>query len=118
MISEATKSQGSYQAAFRDQQASGPGALPSWLQRLRERAMDHFEALGFPGVDNEEWKYTNVAPIARADFSPVVAGSSSAPVITDTDISAFTYQEARDNKLVFVNGLLSMDLSSPVEAHG
>jgi Fe-S cluster assembly protein SufD len=39
-------------------------------------------------------------------------------VITDTDISAFTYPEARDNKLVFVNGLLRLDLSSPVEAHG
>ena len=112
MTSEATKSQDRYQAAFHDLQANGSKGVPSWLQRLRERAMDHFETLGFPAVTDEEWKYTNVAPIARADFSPVVAIGGSAPVITGDQISQFTYAEARDSRLVFVNGLLRSDLSS------
>lgn len=122
MISEATKSQSSYQAAFRARQAEASKTLPSWLQRLRERAMEHFETLGFPRTDNEEWKYTNVAPIAKSDFSPasapVLTNGESVGLLTGKEISAFTYAEARDGTLVFVNGLLRSDLSSVSSAAG
>jgi Fe-S cluster assembly protein SufD len=74
--------------------------------------MDHFEAVGFPGMADEEWKYTNVAPIARGDFSPAQSIRSSAPLLTVDEISAFEYPEARDNRLVFVNGVLVVEASS------
>ncbi len=45
---------------------------PPWLNDLRAAAWEQFDARGFPTArrGNEPWKYTNVAPIARAVFSP------------------------------------------------
>ncbi len=36
---------------------------------LQEKAIEHFFRLGFPTSKNEEWKYTNIAPIVSKDFS-------------------------------------------------
>jgi Fe-S cluster assembly protein SufD len=43
------------------------GAEP-WLVKLREAAFARFAQLGFPTTRNEEWRFTNVAPIARTAF--------------------------------------------------
>jgi Fe-S cluster assembly protein SufD len=43
---------------------------PAWLQVLRDRAFAHFAELGFPTTHDEEWRFTNVAPIARTVFAP------------------------------------------------
>jgi len=42
----------------------------AWLQSLREAAFQRFAELGFPTTKDEEWRFTNVAPIARARFVP------------------------------------------------
>jgi Fe-S cluster assembly protein SufD len=111
MITEAIKTEDNYRAAFRALQAKGPGQNPaSWLARLRESAMDRFEALGFPTVANEEWKYTNVAQIARLGFFP--AADDSALAISESELVEFTYPEAATSQLVLVNGVVSSDLSS------
>jgi Fe-S cluster assembly protein SufD len=55
----------------------------SWLQKLRENAFTRFTELGFPTTRDEEWRFTNVAPIARTQFQPAVgsfAGAFSPPV--------------------------------------
>src|ERR1022692_2957691 len=44
-------------------------AAPAWLQALRDAAFARFTALGFPTTHNEEWRFTNVAPIARTTFA-------------------------------------------------
>jgi Fe-S cluster assembly protein SufD len=55
------------------------------MRELREEAFARFLELGFPPVKNEDWKYTNIAPIAKerwtaparpSDFSPA-AGEKS-----------------------------------------
>lgn len=38
------------------------------LREVRGEAWERFRSLGFPTTKHEEWKYTNVAPIARAAF--------------------------------------------------
>jgi Fe-S cluster assembly protein SufD len=111
MVSQIVKQENTYQAAFRElQSALADFRRVSWVDRLRESAMDQFERLGFPSVKEEEWKYTNVAPIAKIDFSPVVT-SDGAPSSAD-QLEQFTYPEARESRLVFVNGILRTDLSS------
>ena len=45
------------------------------LRKLRERAFEAFIKLGFPTFKNEDWKYTNVAPIASGDWSIASEGS-------------------------------------------
>jgi len=56
---------GAWLAAFSRQ----PQAAP-WLQQLREAAFQRFAELGFPTTHEEDWRFTNVAPIARATFVP------------------------------------------------
>ena len=50
------------------------------LRPVRERAFRYFEVNGFPSVRDENWKYTNVAPIAKEDWTiaPVALTSSTA----------------------------------------
>src|SRR5438309_1977848 len=45
---------------------------------LRKEAFRYFEENGFPSVRNEDWKYTNVASIAKEDWrvKPVTLTSS------------------------------------------
>jgi len=54
---------GNWLDEFTGQQPAEP-----WLQALRESAFARFTELGFPTTRDEEWRFTNVAPIARANF--------------------------------------------------
>src|ERR1035437_533165 len=44
-------------------------AAPACLQPLRDAAFARFAELGFATTHNEEWRFTNVAPIARTTFA-------------------------------------------------
>ncbi len=79
-----------------------------WFERLRGAAKERFAELGLPDVKNEEWKYTNVAPIARMDFNSP-AGRVDSP---DAKLSELGFPETMESQLVFVNGKLRSDLSS------
>ena len=108
MVTEIATQNNSFQKAFRALQESQTAAPASWLQRLRENAMARFEELGFPTTKDEEWKYTNVAPIFRAGFTPSLEETPHA----DIDFASFAIAETKDSQLVFVNGGLRDDLSS------
>jgi Fe-S cluster assembly protein SufD len=45
----------------------------AWLQERRDAGFQRFAELGFPTTHDEEWRFTNVAPIARATFRVVRA---------------------------------------------
>lgn len=45
-------------------------AEPTRVAEMRRRAIERFAAVGFPSTREEEWRFTNVAPIARASFRP------------------------------------------------
>lgn len=88
--------------------AQQPESNVAWFERLRRTSMERFEELGLPTVRDEEWKYTNIAPIARMDFK---ASTSAAPA-NDSDLIGLGVYEARDSKLVFVNGKFRSELST------
>ena len=46
-----------------------PQGGPRWLQDLRDRGASRFTQLGFPTVRDEEWRFTNVAPITATEFT-------------------------------------------------
>jgi len=50
-----------------------------WLQEIRDAAFQRFSELGFPTTRNEEWRFTNVAPIARTNFRNVLSAPSEIP---------------------------------------
>src|SRR5215468_3008684 len=89
------------------------GRDPAWIAHLREKAGAAFESLDFPTTRDEEWKYTNVAPILkvpyRESFDPEMNGLKRPSA---RDVEPFTFAESRDSLLVFVNGAFSRELSN------
>jgi Fe-S cluster assembly protein SufD len=107
-MSQAVKEKSVYAEAFRDFNARAPEGEPAWVARLRGGAFERFEELGFPTTDEEDWKYTNVAPISRAEFMPAEGSKELESVAVEPFISA----EARQSCLVFVDGVFRRELSS------
>lgn len=107
-MSQAIKEQSVYADAFRNFSSRAGG--PSWLARLRDDAFGRFEETGFPTTREEEWKYTNVAPLARRAFE--VAGEDGASKLESGAVEQFVYEEARRSRLVFVNGVFNREFSS------
>jgi Fe-S cluster assembly protein SufD len=105
MVTELVKSENSYQTAFRTVRESSPTV--AWMELVRSSAMDRFEQLGFPPVKEEDWKYTNLATLAKEEFVPVTSGSSEA-----LDLKRFEYPETAEAHLVVVDGFLREDLST------
>ncbi|PYS48400.1 MAG: Fe-S cluster assembly protein SufD [Acidobacteria bacterium] len=113
MVSQVIKEQSSYSAAFDAlQKKEGEDAEPSWLRRLRENAFARFEELGFPTTHQEEWKYTNVAPVAKVKFEVAFENVKDSTQIDSAQLQSFTYVEAHKSQLVFINGHYSSALSS------
>lgn len=84
-----------------------PGTSLKWLCDQRERALAQFKSSGFPSPREEEWKYTNVAPIERKLFTPSTKGEQR---IDEAWLKP--YRLAGSHQLVFVNGFFAADFSS------
>src|SRR3712207_7372726 len=76
-MTQATLEKSTYRAAWEAARARDGRALPSWAARLSEGAFESFEREGFPTTAQEDWKYTSVAPIARANFEPAARGGET-----------------------------------------
>jgi len=106
-----TKADNPYVAAFH-QATSFRNDEPAWLRDVRESSFSRFNEVGFPTVTEEEWKYTNVAAIARTDFAPVTQPNGTS--LTKERLQTWTYAEA-PARLVFVNGVFRPDLSTAAD---
>jgi Fe-S cluster assembly protein SufD len=84
-----------------------PQGGPRWLQDLRDRAAARFAALGFPTVRDEDWRFTNVAPIAAAEFKPTGGDAAHA---TEAELAGYLYSDAA-HRIVVVNGRFVAELS-------
>ena len=98
-----------YLDLFRAREKESGGSAPAWLARLRREAIDRFEALGFPTVRQEAWRFTDVSPIAREPFRPVDGYRPNG--LDVPTIKGFTYPGLEGPRLVFVNGHFAADLS-------
>ncbi|MBV9956857.1 MAG: Fe-S cluster assembly protein SufD [Acidobacteria bacterium] len=111
MVTQTVKEQGAYEAAFRKFQEQ-TSADASWVKRLRESAYDRFEQLGFPTTAEEEWKYTNVAPIAKSSFETAFEREAVQGGSLENQLERFAYAESRGSRLVFINGRYQAQLSA------
>ncbi len=75
---------------------------PAWISPLRKAGMDRFAELGFPTLSDEDWRFTNVAGIAKLPFRPVLA--PAACQLTRETIETFTFGRLPAHRLVFVDG--------------
>ncbi|MGH8738087.1 MAG: Fe-S cluster assembly protein SufD [Burkholderiales bacterium] len=86
-----------------------PGSGTPWVERMRRLALDQFAARGFPSVREEEWKYTNVEPIARHRFE---APTRPAAGVTPGQVAALAFGgDGSEHLLVFVDGFFVPSLS-------
>jgi Fe-S cluster assembly protein SufD len=76
------------------------------LELVRSSAIERFEQLGFPTTRDEEWKYTNLASLAKQSFVPATRQERFS-----IDTTRFVYPETSTAHLVLVNGFLSEELS-------
>ncbi len=80
---------------------------PLWLRKQREDAFAQFQKAGFPTMRDEDWHFTNVAPIAERTFSlakPATVGKA--------DIEHFRLRHEEWSGIVLVNGMFSRELST------
>ncbi len=90
--------------------ADPQGAL-GWLKQLRTQAIDQAGQLRFPTAKDEEWRFTDVSPLARLPYKP----AQKASTLNISDIQHFFIAES-DHRLVFVDGFFSPELSQ-LNAH-
>ncbi len=82
---------------------------PPWLLDLRRSALARFTELGFPTIRDENWRYTNVAPIARTTFqAPTQVDSRT---VADS-LNRVPTVDLGSPRMVFVNGTYEPELSS------
>lgn len=99
-----------YFAQFSALEERAAGKEPAWLQEIRKAAIERFGELGFPTTHEEEWRFTNVAAIARTEFRP--PQDRVPPGYARFDESQKAYF-AQCIPLVFVNGRHLEELTSP-----
>jgi Fe-S cluster assembly protein SufD len=78
---------------------------PRWLQDVRDKAAARFAALGFPTVRDEEWRFTNVAPIASTEFAAAARAE-----VSMAEMDALPYGNL-PFRIAIVNGHFSAALS-------
>ncbi|MEY2408403.1 MAG: Fe-S cluster assembly protein SufD [Verrucomicrobiota bacterium] len=96
--------------AFERLEKAGPGRQPSWIFPLRKAGIARFAELGFPTLQQEDWRFTNVAPLARLPFKPVF--DPPPHTLTPGALHQFPFTKLAGPRLVFVDGFFSVGLSS------
>jgi Fe-S cluster assembly protein SufD len=86
-----------------------PNISQSWTRSVRRNAISCFSELGFPGTGHEEWKYTNIAPIAKIPF---VLAENRLNGVASEALTRLGMENLADNRLIFINGHYSPNLSS------
>ena len=98
-----------YLAAYQQTQAHTAKRDRAWLNELRAGGMADFDQLGFPTTQNEEWKYTNVEPIAAQSFA---RANGEAKLFSASEVVARSMVDPAAPRLAFVNGVYSEELSN------
>jgi Fe-S cluster assembly protein SufD len=106
-VSAVSRDTEAYAAAFEEAASSARSrAEAPWIRKLRSDAFALFQELGFPGADDEAWKYTSLTPVTRTVWR------TAAPEPRDHRFPTIPLDLSAPTRLVFVNGRLSKNLSS------
>jgi len=82
---------------------------PAWLFPLRKAGIACFAEQGFPTLKDEDWRFTNVAPIASLPFKPMLDGVRDQQA--SEILAGAAFSKLGGNRLVFVNGHFAAKLS-------
>ncbi len=98
---------GKYFEAYEQLRAEGLDREPVWLGQLREDGWARFSAEGFPSTHEEDWRFTNLAALAKTPFRRAAKGEAAA---SPAQLAAYRLPGAAC-QLVFVNGHFAPQLS-------
>ena len=96
----------SYLESFGEFEKRAAGHDQHWLKSLRQEAFARFCQVGFPTTHDEDWRFTNTAPIRQTSFRLTSGGRVSPDQIASLGLTASAC------RLVFVDGRFASDLSS------
>jgi len=97
-----------YSALFARRESAG---LPAWLPPLQRAAHSRFAELGFPTRRDEEWRFTDIRPIAEVPFRPASGGADAGALAAEFGFGGLA-------QIVFVDGRYAPELSSIDELPG
>jgi Fe-S cluster assembly protein SufD len=86
-----------------------PAGGGSWTAPIRRAAISRFADLGFPTLQQEEWRRTSVAPIAAIPFESQPEHRPDG--LTPAMVERFTFEPWECSHLVFLNGHYAPELS-------
>jgi len=98
-----------YLSDFKRVESSLNGAKDHPVHALRQAGITRFNELGFPTTRHEEWKYTNILPLAKTTFK--ASFRYDAAGVTPETVTHFSFEGLDCIQLVFVNGHFSAELS-------
>ena len=108
----ATEQLEAYLTAFSEFQQTAAARELGWLRKLREDAFARFAETGFPTTHDEDWRFTNVAPIAKTSFALATTRAIGREQIEPYALPGAVCQ------LVFINGRFAREFSSVIDALG
>ena len=97
----------SYLESLLQGQPQLPSSPLAWLNQLRAEAVDRVGVLKVPITRDEEWRFTDISPLAKLSFQPVRAVSS----LQTADVKHFYLEEAAI-RIVFIDGAYAPQLST------
>jgi Fe-S cluster assembly protein SufD len=79
--------------------------VPAWVKERREAAAKRFAEVGFPNTRQEDWRFTNISPIAETKFVPATGSfAQAASLIESVNVPGAL-------RLAIVNGQFAAGLS-------
>jgi Fe-S cluster assembly protein SufD len=102
-----TASGNSYLESLLQGQPQLPPSPLAWFNQLRASAVDRAGTLKVPTTRDEEWRFTDISPLAKLSFQPVRTTSS----VQKEDIEHF-YLKETSITLVFIDGMYAPELST------
>jgi len=98
----------SYINVFNRYETEVNGSREKPVHALRKDAFSHYKSMEFPSTRAEDWKYTDLTPLLKQNFSYPV----KQPDIRSTDIYGYEIPGLTENTLVFINGHFFESLST------
>ena len=81
-------------------QSQGAVSGLQFLSKLRENATSKAKILNFPTKQDEDWRFTDLSELSNIRFRP----TKSATTILPENLSPFILPEAKESRLIFING--------------
>jgi Fe-S cluster assembly protein SufD len=79
-----------------------PGARLPWLARARSAALERFAFIGYPGLRDEDWKYTSLATLEKQPFLALTAEPQQR--LAESVVTSLALNQPFGHLLVFHNG--------------